>query len=106
MKEGSETTGGGGAFLVEVALDPDGESIAAVRASVRRGAGVVRAAGQEVRLAAHEQTIVTAGSPPSAPSVAPPDLVANGPFTPPAQGAKDRVTTWSRLSTPAQVGRP
>ena len=106
MKEGSETTGGGGTFLVEVTLDPDGESIAAVRASVRRGAGVVRAAGQEVRLAADEQTIVAAGSPPSAPAVARRDLVANGAFTPAAEGAKDRFTSWRDISTPGQVDGP
>jgi hypothetical protein len=44
MKE-TAPGGSGGSFLVEVTLDQDGESIAQVRASVRRGGGTVSAAG-------------------------------------------------------------
>lgn len=101
MKEGSDRTAGG-SFLVEVTPAPDGESLATVRASVRRGVGVVRAGGQEVRLNANEQTIVPPASPPESPTLARRDLVANGTFTLVSNDAKGRFASWQEISTPGQ----
>ena len=101
MRE-SAPGGSGGSFLVEVTLDQDGESIAQVRASVRRGAGTVSAAGQEVQLKANEQTVVPRGAAPAAPTAARRDLVANGSFTPASEDPKWRFAPWEVISTPGQ----
>lgn len=101
MKEGGERTSGG-SFLVDVTLGPDGESIAQVRASVRRGVGAVRAGGAEVRLDVNEQSVVPAGGVPGAPTAARRDLVANGTFAP-ASGAQMPFSPWRDISTPGQA---
>lgn len=107
MKEGGQRTNGG-SFLVEVTLGADGESITAVRASVRRGVGAVRAGNQEVRLDANEQTTVLAGGAPGPPQPARRDLVANGTFVPAGDGgtSKTRFAPWQDLSTPGQADGP
>lgn len=108
MKEGGQRTGGG-SFLVEVKTGADGESVAAVRASVRRGVGAVRVAGTdaEVRLGANEQTTVPAGGVPGPPTPARRDLVANGLFVPSSDGlgnGEGRFAHWQKISTPGQAG--
>lgn len=105
MTEGGVSTGGG-SFLVDVTNGPDGESIAAVRASVRRGVGAVRVGDREVRLNANEQTIVPAGGPPGPPSAARRDLVANGTFAADPAVPRQRFAPWLDTSTPGQADGP
>ncbi|HEX5506722.1 MAG TPA: hypothetical protein VFW96_29160 [Thermomicrobiales bacterium] len=102
MKEGGQRTSGG-SFLVDVTLGPDGESIAQVRASVRRGVGAVRAGGAEVRLDANEQSVVPAGGAPGAPTAARRDLVANGTFAPSGADPKTPFAPWRDISTPGRA---
>lgn len=106
MKEGEGRTGGG-SFLVEVTPGADEGTIVAVRASVRRGLGAVRIAGQadEVRLRANEQTIVRPGEGAGPLTADRRDLVANGRF----EGAgvdKDcgaAPAPWRAFCTPGQT---
>lgn len=105
MKEGEARTGGG-SFLVDVTTGPDGESVAAVRASVRRGVGAVRVGDTEVRLDANEQTIVPAGGPPAPPSAARRDLVANGTFTADLAAPRQPFAPWLDTSTPGAAEGP
>lgn len=105
MKEGEARTGGG-SFLVEVTSGPDGDSIAAVRASVRRGVGAVRVGDREVRLSANEQTIVPTGGGPGPVSAARRDLVANGTFTLDPSAPRQRFAPWLDTSTPGQADGP
>lgn len=107
MKEGGERTNGG-SFLVEVTPGIDGESIATVRASVRRGVGAVRVAARdgELRLGANEQTIVPAGGVPGPRTPARRDLVANGAFVPQGEPGRNYFAPWQDTSTPGPRGGP
>ena len=104
MKEG-EGQSGGGSFLVEASPGPDENSTGAVRASVRRGVGAVRVAGQtgELRLSANEQTIVPPGGTPGPPTPARRDLLANGTFVPSPDGGKEPYPSWQVISSPGQT---
>jgi hypothetical protein len=103
MKEG-EGGSGGGSFIVQMTpgADPDDPLLSTVRASVLRGAGTVRVAGQaeELRLEANEQTIVPPGGPPGDPTPARRDLVANGRF----EGTDGQFASWTSISTPGEDG--